>query len=203
MFSRAFLALLTAVLAAACATVPVPQDPRESLYEERLARLGGIGEWILDGRLAVNDGDDGGSGQWRWHYGEGFSRMDFYGALGRGAWRLEVDAAGAELTFADGQRHRAETVDALVQAEVGWAVPVDSLAWWVRGLAAPGALEQRQLDADGRLSGLTQDGWIIEYGRYAAVGDEHLPVRMTARRAERTVKVAVRKWQLAVPVESR
>jgi outer membrane lipoprotein LolB len=197
-FASVGIGLWIALFGAGCATLSAPTDPLVPLYEQRLARLGEIEEWVLDGRLAINDGADGGSGQWRWHHGEAFSRMDFHGALGRGAWRLDVDAGGAELNFADGRTRRAESVDALVQAEVGWQVPIESLAWWVRGLAAPGGIEKRELDRQGRLSELTQQGWTIEYARYTAVGEEYLPMRMTARREDRTVKVAVRKWQLAV-----
>ena len=173
------------------------------LYEQRQARLSQVDEWILEGRLAVSDAEDGGSGQLRWRHAEHHVRMDFHGALGRGAWRLEADPAGAELTFADGRRSRADSVDALVRAEIGWPVPVESLAWWVRGLAAPGGFPVRELDEEGRLSELQQDGWAIEFGRYGAVGDEQLPMRMTARQDGRTVKLAVRKWQLAMPDEPR
>ena len=122
--------------------------------------------------------------------------MDFHGALGRGAWRLEADDQGAELAFADGTTYRAPSVNALVREQLGWSVPVERLNWWVRGLAAPGEVQRRSLDPEGRLSALRQDGWDIEYDRYGDVGDVAMPFRMTARQQERTVKIAVRKWRL-------
>lgn len=198
-------ALLAALLLAACAAVPPPdraQRDRAPLYEQRLERLREVDDWSLEGRLAINDSRDGGSGQLRWQQRDGSSRMDFRGALGRGAWRLQADPAGAELEFADGRLHRAESVDALVRAEVGWPVPVESLAWWIRGLAAPGPVQQRVLDEQGRLSELRQGDWNIEFGRYGSVGDVSMPMRITARQDERTVKLAIRKWQLAAPDES-
>lgn len=195
-----------ALFLAACAAAP-PLDSeqrlRAPLYEQRVARLSRVDSWSLQGRLAVSDDADGGSGSLSWRQDGASSRMDFHGALGRGAWRLVANANGAELEFADGTLHRAASIDALVRGQIGWAVPVESLAWWVRGLAAPGEVQQRLLDEEGRPSELRQDGWHIEFGRYGQVGggagplgDLTLPLRMTARQADRTVKLAIRKWDL-------
>jgi outer membrane lipoprotein LolB len=200
---RRLVPVLAAFLLAACTTVP-PLDSeqriRAPLYEQRLARLSEVDSWALEGRLAVSDAADGGSGQLKWRQDGGSSRMDFHGALGRGAWRLLADESGAELEFADGTLHRARSIDSLVRRQVGWAVPVEALAWWVRGLAAPGRVQQRLLDEEGRLSELRQDGWDIEFARYGPVsgpgGDLTMPLRMTARQADRTVKLAVRRWEL-------
>lgn len=187
-------------LMAACSSLP-PADgelaQRLPLYNDRANRLEQVEAWSLEGRLAVSDDRDGGSGSFRWRNGTQSSRMDFHGALGRGAWRLEADDRGAELVLADGTTHRAASVDALVREQLGWTVPVERLDWWVRGLAAPGDVQRRSLDPEGRLSALRQDGWDIEYDRYGAVGDVAMPFRMTARRQERTVKIAVKKWRLS------
>jgi outer membrane lipoprotein LolB len=191
-----------AALPVACATVPPSEQApgaRAPLYEQRFAQLTAVDDWSLEGRLAISDDADGGSGQLRWRQRNGSSHMDFHGALGRGAWRLEADAAGAELQLADGSLRRADTVDALVRAEIGWRVPVEALAWWVRGLAAPGRLEHRQLDDQGRLSELRQSGWRIEFDRYEEIGPLSMPVRLTARQDDRTVKLAIRKWELSAP----
>jgi outer membrane lipoprotein LolB len=198
-FIRRWGPLGAVALAAACTSLP-PADgelaQRLPLYDERADRLERVETWSLEGRLAVSDDRDGGSGTFRWRNGAQSSRMDFHGALGRGAWRLEADDQGAELAFADGTTHRAPSVDALVREQLGWTVPVQRLDWWVRGLAAPGDVQRRALDAEGRLSALQQDGWDIEYDRYGDVGDVAMPFRMTARQQGRTVKIAVKKWRL-------
>lgn len=200
--------VVAAVFLASCAAVP-PLDSeqrlRAPLYDQRFNRLSEFESWTLEGRLAISDEADGGSGSLSWRQAGSSSRMDFHGALGRGAWRLVADASGAELEFADGTLHRAPSIDTLVRGQVGWAVPLESLAWWVRGLAAPGEIQWRLLDENGRLSELGQDGWRIEFSRYGEVGDPgggqaggmSMPLRMTARQAARTVKLAIRKWELS------
>ena len=198
------LSALGIALLPACAVAPPShsdQAQRQPLYDQRAARLSQVEDWSLEGRLAVSDDADGGSGSLRWRQQPDGSRMDFHGALGRGAWRLRSNSDGAELEFADGRRYRADNIDALVRGQVGWPVPVEKLAWWVRGLAAPGPYVERLLDEEGRLSRLDQDGWSIEFGRYDVVDGESLPLRMTARQLDRTVKLAIRKWDLAAAHE--
>lgn len=192
------VALAAWALAGCSAVQPLEgeQAARQPLYDQRMARLGPLDSWVLEGRLAISDDNDGGTGFLSWRQQRGDCRMDFHGALGRGAWRLLAGENGARLEFADGRVFHADSIDALVRGQVGWQVPVDRLSWWVRGLAAPGEVQQRLLDEEGRLSQLSQDGWSIEFGSYGAVGRETMPLKMTARQNDRTVKLAIRKWEL-------
>jgi len=123
--------------------------------------------------------------------------MDFHGAMGRGAWRLEADGQGARLELADGTIDHARSVNLLVQSQLGWEIPVDSLSWWVRGLAAPGEIEQRKIDGQGNLDQLVQDGWTIEFGSYRSIGNVDLPLKLTAQQADWKVKLVVRDWEMA------
>ncbi|MDT8321730.1 MAG: lipoprotein insertase outer membrane protein LolB [Xanthomonadales bacterium] len=188
------LALLTA-----CTTTPIHElgsAEGERLYGERRLRLASMNQWELEGRLAVRDGDEGGSGHLTWRNADGESEMDFYGAFGRGAWRLTANAGVARLELADGSHFRASSVEELVRNEVGWDFPVDALAWWVRGLAAPGSFSRRGIDEEGLIRSLEQHGWVIEYQRYASYDDENLPIRLTARRGDSKIKLVIRDWRL-------
>jgi outer membrane lipoprotein LolB len=125
---------------AACSTLPAPAPPsavQEQLYAERQQRLGLLQSWAFEGKLAVTDGKDGGSGHFQWKRGIGTDHMDFHAVLGRGAWRLDAGPDGAELELANGDVFRSASLDELVRRHAGWRIPVDYLAWWVRGLAAP------------------------------------------------------------------
>ena len=177
-------------------SVGVDDPARMSLFEARSDQLAGLSDWNMEGRLAVSNGKDGGSGHFSWTRNSGDSQMDFHGALGRGAWRLVAGAGGAELKLADGTIHHADSIDQLVRLQVGWEIPVDKLSWWVRGLAAPGEYQERSIDEAGNLSELLQDGWTIEYSRYRTFEGISLPVKLVARQADWKVKLAVRNWQL-------
>jgi len=174
----------------------VDQTDRVILYESRFAELLGRDQWALEGRLALNDSRDGGSGHFSWQKQGEISSMGFHGTFGRGAWRLAADGEGAVLEFADGEIYRAPSVSQLVGQRLGWEIPVEALTWWVRGLAAPGDWAGRELDELGQLMRLSQFGWVIEYGKYTDQEGALLPLKLTARRDTYTVKLAIRDWIL-------
>jgi outer membrane lipoprotein LolB len=184
----------------ACTTVPSQQTDRAgrlALHDLKTGQLEVQDDWSLSGKLAVSNERDGGSGNLAWRQRADYTRMDFHGAFGRGAWRLEADGNGARLELADGSTYQENTVDELVQQQVGWKIPVENLSWWVRGMAAPGATQGMDFDERGNLVRLDQDGWIIEFGSYRTVAEFEMPVRMTAQKADWKVKLAVRRWELS------
>ena len=165
-------------------------------YQLRLEQLRALDHWALDGRLAISDGKEGGSGNLSWLNDERITRMSFRGALGKGAWQLQTEAVGARLELANGDVHYASSVAELVLKEVGWKVPVEALTWWIKGLAQPDDWETRALDENGRLKKLRQFGWDVDFASYGESDGYWLPTRLSARRGEYSVKIAVRQWRL-------
>ena len=189
----------------ACSTLPSQDADREQqlrLYELKSQELKARNNWNLSGKLAVSNGQDGGSGKFNWRQSPDSTQMDFHGALGRGAWRLEADGDDVRIDLADGSVYTAHTIDQLVREQLGWKIPVDSLSWWVRGMAAPGSSEKRLLDDRGNLVQLAQHGWVVEFGKYRTVGGFDLPLKLTAKQADRKVKLVVRHWGLPDSQES-
>ena len=190
-----FLLLLTLN---ACIGVAVKEQGPENLaaYQDRTQKLNAIAHWGLVGKISLDDGDRGGSGRLQWDVKPGQSELDFHGALGRGAWHLQIGAQGAVLKMANGTQESAASVGELLQESVGWPVPFDALQWWVRGLAAPGEIDSKQLDPEGLLVSLRQFGWNVDFDRYDSVRGVGLPVRLNATRDQYRVKLAVRHWRM-------
>lgn len=187
------------LLITACSTIPsgeLDRVERAVLYKVKAGVLQQSDRWALTGRLAINDGKDGGSGRLNWKKQGLSSSMNFRGTLGRGAWQLNASEDDAVLEWADGEIHRADSVDELIAQQLGWTIPVAALAWWVRGLIAPGDWDMRELDEHGNLEKLSQSGWSIEYGRYRDTGSVSMPVKLTARRRAYTVKFAIKEWEI-------
>lgn len=188
--------LLLGLNACTGVTVKEPGPDKTAAYQYRTGKLKAIADWGFVGKISLDDGDRGGSGRLQWDVKPGQSELDFHGALGRGAWHLQIGEEGALLKMADGSEQTASSVSELVQDNVGWPVPFEALQWWVRGLAAPGAIESEQLGADGLLVGLRQFGWSVDFNRYDSVGGIGLPVRLNATRDQYRVKLAVRHWRM-------
>ena len=186
------------MLMSACTTVPVttPAVNLQTAYEERAGVIEAVSDWSLVGRISLDDGEEGGSGRLQWVVKPDHSMMDFHGAMGRGAWHLEIEPGGAVLRLADGNQYAADGVDALVEQQIGWPIPVEALQWWVRGLAAPGAINSQQWDEAGLLIRLEQFGWQIDFNRYTSGSGVELPVRLDARQNDYRVKLAISRWHL-------
>ncbi len=155
-------------------------------------------EWGMTGKISLDDGDQGGSGRLQWDVKPGRSELAFHGAMGRGAWHLQIGPEGALLKMADGTEQAAAGVGELIQEHMGWPVPLEALQWWVRGLAAPGMAEKELIGPDGLLISLRQFGWDVDFTRYDSVGALELPVRLNATRDRYRVKLAVSRWQMDV-----
>ena len=188
----------------ACTGVSVKESAPldEAAVEERIAKLNAINEWSLSGRISLDDGDQGGSGKLKWDVKRDQSELDFHGAMGRGAWHLQIGPQGALLKMADGTEQAAASVSELIQEHMGWPVPLDALQWWVRGLAAPGQTEDKQHGPEGLLSSLQQFGWSVDFTRYSSVGGIDLPVRLNATRDSYRVKLAISRWHMDVNHDS-
>ena len=187
----------------ACGGVSVKETAYEnrSAYENRLKVLSEIAEWGFAGKISLDDGDQGGSGKLQWNVEPGGSGLDFHGALGRGAWHLQTGPQGAVLTQANGDVQTAPDVNELIQNRMGWPIPVNALQWWVRGLAAPGPVEEEKLDNEGRLLRLTQFGWMVNFDRYHSIDDMALPKRLDVTRDNYRVKLAISRWRMETGLE--
>ena len=196
--------LLVLLLLNACTGVPVkePVSDNKAAYRDRAAKLVTIPEWGLVGRISLDDGDHGGSGRLQWDVRSDSSELDFHGAMGRGAWHLQIGPEGAVLKEANGVEQTASAVNDLIQARMGWPIPVDALQWWVRGLAAPGAIEDEELDSEGLLVKLEQFGWSVDFSRYDSVAGMELPKRLNATRDNYRVKLAISRWQMDLSHDS-
>lgn len=190
--------LLFLPLLSACTGVGVkePGVANRPAYQQRAGLIQAMETWGLVGKISLDDGDQGGSGKLRWEVESRQSKLDFHGAMGRGAWHLQTGPEGALLKMADGTEQSAANVDDLIQDNVGWPVPLHALHWWVRGLAAPGPAENEEIGPDGLLVSLLQFGWNVNFTRYDSIEGLELPVRLNATRDDYRVKLAISRWQM-------
>jgi outer membrane lipoprotein LolB len=184
----------------ACTGVVVKESAPggSAAYQTRADQLDAVSEWGLVGKISLDDGDQGGSGRLQWDIKGNASEMDFHGALGRGAWNLQIEPGMVMLREANGAESSSHDVNTLVQDRIGWSIPVAALQWWVRGLAAPGTTEKEELDARGLLKSLDQFGWRIDFNRYKLIGETELPVRLDAVRGDYRVKLAISRWRMDI-----
>ena len=171
-------------------------SPRPPLSDQQLERLTGLDSWEIAGRLALSDGDQGGSGRLDWLQSPSHSELRFVGPFSQGSWRLNLAPEQARLELSDDEVYVADSLDKLLIETIGWDIPVEALRWWVKGLPDPNyPFQASQADGD-RLETLEQLDWRVEYRVFMAVESVFLPRRITASRGKEQIKLLIRQWRL-------
>ena len=179
--------IVLTLLVTACTTAP----PRSALPVAELPET-----WLAQGRLAVKSGDEAWHGTFAWHQAPTLLQIELAGPLGQGSVRLHEDPDGARLELGTEQVIHGVDSGALLREQLGWAMPVQGLRYWIRGLPEPAAGKvQATRDEAGRLRRLEQSGWSIEYQRYQVVGEIYLPAKLRLIHDDITVRIVVDQWE--------
>ncbi|UTW09155.1 lipoprotein insertase outer membrane protein LolB [Pseudomonas benzenivorans] len=199
MLARPLLLLSLIALLAGCAGLTSREalegtgDPtRWRAHKQQVADLDA---WQISGKVGIRAPRDSGSGTLFW-----LQRQDYYdirlsGPLGRGAARLTGRPGAILLEVANQGRYQAASPEALLQQQLGLNLPVSHLLWWIRGLPSPDSRSRVTLDGDSRLAHLQQDGWKVDYLRYAEQNGYWLPERIKLEGHDLQVTLVIKDWQ--------
>lgn len=177
-------------LLAACAGME-PVAPLEQVA--RLPR-DQIATFQLEGRIAVRRGEENFSAQLDWQHTPTTDEIAVSGPFGQGYAQLSANLSGARLITKDHKEIAAADLDALSGKIFGATLPVAGMAHWVLGRAASnGAV---MVNAQGRLAGLSEQGWAIEYQRYESDAADALPVLLRAVRDDVEVRLKIDVWSV-------
>jgi outer membrane lipoprotein LolB len=192
-------ALWAAMAGALAACAPAQRSLRESpvvMTGQRQMQLANKPRWSLEGRIAVSDGHDGGSGRLAWTQDGRYFDISVRAPVAGGNWRLSGDESMAQLDGAGPEPLRDRDAGALLARELGWHLPMGQVDAWVRGLPADPAQAQVEMDADGLPRSLREAGWQVDYSGWMQVDGAPMPRRMVARKAPFQVRIAVDRWFL-------
>ena len=195
---RLLLALVALALAGCAARVPRESPADGALLFERDALLQAWPVWSFDGRIAVHDGSEGGSGRIQWREGGGYYEVTVRAPVSATTWILSGDPVQAELRGAGPEPARGIDAEELLARETGWRLPVAQARAWVRGLAFDPARARLTAARGGLPATLEEDGWRVEFGEWAPPSGDRpaMPRRITARRATWEVRLAIANWSL-------
>ncbi len=179
------------LLLAGCETLPpvlggsprgalAAPEARRAAWEGRRTRLRALPGWEIRGRLGLESGDEVWSVSVRWIEKDGRYRIRLSGPFGQGA--VEIRGGEGEVVLTDGRSRRvaARSPQALMEAELGWSVPVEGLRYWLRGILEPGAPDPPDLvlDSLGRPVSFTRAGWRVRYSSWESEDPLALPRKM-------------------------
>ncbi|MEX0731052.1 MAG: lipoprotein insertase outer membrane protein LolB [Aquisalimonadaceae bacterium] len=193
------LAVVLPCVLVACAVrppEPTPELPAEVLYEQRISRLTAYNHWRTSGRAAFNTEQDNASMSMQWRQTENHWVLDLRGPLGSGSVRLEGNAAGVVLRGSDGTVEEADDGQELLYRYTGYAIPVDVLRDWLRGMPSPEYDVELEMDEYGRPTELEQLGWHIRYTAWSSINGTYMPARISMEGPGIDVRASLREWEL-------
>jgi outer membrane lipoprotein LolB len=187
-----------ALLSIGCAhTVGVEDGADDGLdFAARQARLGAIERWNLNGRLAIDTGEQRYRPRFRWRQ-RGADLALIVDSRVPGTPELSVEGNALELTVRNGDDVRVLRDPEIELSEmVGWWLPVTSLEHWLIGQPDPDFPSGRlALGPLGTLATLRQRDWRIRYDGYRLIEGVLMPNRLTFTHARLRLTLEVADWR--------
>jgi outer membrane lipoprotein LolB len=147
----------------------------------------------LSGKLALSDGQEGGSGRLNWRQQNSQVAAQFKAPLGQGDWLIEETDQGASLIINNESPYYAPHAETLIEEAVGWSVPWQALKKWLQ--AQPVDENQANVKRTQTSKTITEQGWTIVYDRFQKYPDGCLPHRIMAKKPPYSIRLVVRTWQ--------
>lgn len=191
-------AILLLVLCASLSVGCAVREQREAgaWLDDREALFARHSSWSVSGRMALSDGNRGGSLAFDWRAEGDRHEVNLRTVAGGRQWRLSFGPDGAMLEGSGIERMWALDPDPLVEAAIGWPVPVREMTWWIRGLPPPHSQAVMAFASDGALARVESEPWIMVYQRFEQTQAALLPSRLQADSDNYRVRLVLRDWQL-------
>lgn len=181
--------LILAILALpACSTVTT----KDIAYQTTSAQSAvyDLQHWSFEGRIAITSKNDGWNANINWEHSPTEDLIKLSGPLGQGGALIQVNANGVTIDQGGGDVKSSTDVENFINQQVGLAVPVNSLRYWVVGLP------DKSQTASVIEKGFEQVGWKNQYKAMQPVGDYVLPRNMTVTNETVKLKLFIDQWIL-------
>jgi len=194
------VAVLLPLLLAACVPAPVVRTKGDAaqlaVQQSREQSLAHADHWVMQGRLGVSDGKDGGSGSFSWTQNGDHYEFVLRGPAISGAdFRLSGGPDGAQLQGLKSGPISGPDAEALMRKALGWEVPLRDLRAWVLGLRADSGAAEVSFGDNALPSLLVQDGWSVEYREWDTTRQPALPTKVYANKPPYKVRLSIESWQ--------
>ncbi|MCF6289178.1 MAG: lipoprotein insertase outer membrane protein LolB [Proteobacteria bacterium] len=159
---------------------------------DKISRWNQVKSWSFNGKMAINDGKNNGSGRIIWEVKHNSSKAQFKAPLGQGSWTIIETPFDAKLKSSRKGESSARDAKTLIAREIGWEFPWDSLKYWVRGYQT-GQILSPHLTLP---SSINDNGWIINYQKWMNTSIGPLPKKIKATKDNYSVKLVIYDWDI-------
>lgn len=184
--SRRFVALLLLLMLGACASKPLVLEKAPAQTE--------LAPFAFNGRVAIKHNGERSSAGVRWTHQGVEDEILLLAPLGQTVARILGNEEGV-LLEASGKQYFEQDAESLTERVLGWHLPMSGMRYWVLALPAQGSVASVERAQNGQLTVLRQDGWEINYTRYATDTADSLPLRMNLQRDGMEMQLFIDEWE--------
>ena len=160
----------------------------------------------LIGRVSVKGGKESFSGGVQWHHRERGDEILLLSPLGQTLAQIQRTPDGVFLTTSEGENYYAADVENLTEQVLGWRLPLMGLQYWVQSMSSPATAAAVDMNIDGQVMAIRQDGWTIDYLAYSKMAPVEtsqnptaLPRLLTLKRDGLQIKLVIDAWNAGNP----
>lgn len=176
--------------------LPLATDDSSIGWTKRKQSLESLSHWTLRGKAAFQSNKEAGSASFEWQQQQDRFSFAAFSPLGNEEFRLQGNQSLATLQLANGKHYDAANSDELLLRTLGFALPLSSLSYWIRGIPNPHLPAKTTFDASNRLSQLQQANWQVDFMSYTTISGIDLPRLISMRSSSYKTKVVVYQWQI-------
>ena len=188
-FIGASIAAAVALLLAACTGTPPPGSLPPVEF------VSAAGPFTAEGRLSARHGSDAATVHFSWTHRPPRDLLTVTSPLGQAIAELSGDTAAGRVDArtAEGRHDEAADWTTLTERTLGFRLPVEGLAAWIRAAPQADAAYSIETDREGRVSLLRQSGWEIVYD-YADAASRR-PGRLRITYPDLEIRMVIDRWQ--------
>jgi len=182
-------------------TQTIEQEKDNVFWQRRQQTLNQLDHWQFIGRFSAKDEQDAWHGKIAWSQSGTSYNIVLQGPFGQGSIKLTGDNQVSELQLSAKENYSNHDPEQLLATHTGISLPFNELRYWIVGLPTTEKhTTQYQIDPQGRLTSLKQQGWFIEFKRYKQITDAgmiiDLPSKLFLENPRYDVRLVIDQWKL-------
>lgn len=188
MIKNTVITIVFMFLLASCASIPDKKDDivdlsgREYLQEMK--------NWSLSGRVSVIDKKNATSAMLQWQHQDKKDSIKLSGLFGLGRTEIILAENSVQIKSAGELVKYFGNIDDVVSSELGIAIPVSALKYWVLGVPDPMASYKKMS------GGFMQRDWRVRYLQMQKNGGYSMPRKIRVEQGESKLKLIINQWNI-------
>jgi outer membrane lipoprotein LolB len=156
-------------------------------------RLKALSVWQADGAFSFDAQNQVGMADFRIDVSPYTWRVQISSGLNLVQMTIGSDAQGVWYTDQHGHRQHAQSLQAVMKAQFGFALPVVTLIDWMKGLPTS---DQAVINLNhfNQLAVLKENGWMLHYSQYGLYHGVSLPGTILITGHGEKIKMVIRQW---------